>query len=110
MNRLKIIKVLTNFTHALATNAEHVTDTAMIARITEVRVWIANTHGGAPEHAFDTLADWSRKAGLPGLDALGISGAHRADAAASAAVSSSMKANPVPLDPNALAKLMENAR
>ena len=96
--------------HALITNARHVTDASTRQRIAEIRVWIAETLGGDPEVAFDTLARWSREAGLPGLDSLGIDDSHRAAAATSAAASSSMKANPVPLDPCALAEMMESAR
>jgi alcohol dehydrogenase class IV len=96
--------------HALTTNARHVTYAGTQSRIAEIRAWIAGTLGGDPETAFDTLANWSRKVGLPGLDALGIDDSHRAAATTSAAASSSMKANPVPLDPGTLAEMMEYAR
>ena len=76
----------------------------------EVRSWISDSIGGAPDRAFDTLADWSRKAGLPGLDALGVSAEHREAAALAAASSSSMKANPVPLTSETLLEALERAR
>ncbi len=95
--------------HVLAINAGQMTDAGIQSRVTEIRGWIADTIGGSPEDAFDRLAVWSRKAGLPGLDALGITADHRAAAATAAAASSSMKANPVPLTSDALAEAMEHA-
>lgn len=95
--------------HALTTNAAHVTDPQTQARMAEIRIWIADALGGTPEEAYDRLANWARRAGLPGLDALGITENHRAAAATSAAASSSMKANPVALDPAALTAMMDHA-
>jgi len=63
-----------------------------------------------PDNALTALDEWSRNAGLPGLDAQGIIDKHRQKAATMAASSSSMKANPVPLNEVALAEIMENAR
>ncbi len=95
--------------HVLTVNAGKVTDGATAERFIEVRGWIADAIGGAPEEAFDRLAIWSREAGLPGLEMQGIAASHRAYAAEAAAASSSMKANPVPLSREALAELMERA-
>lgn len=95
--------------HVLDANAARVTgDTAR--RMDQLRTDLATALATSPEQAFATLADWSRQAGLPGLDAQGIRGDHRAQAAIMAAASSSMKANPVPLDAAALTKIMEQAR
>ncbi|WP_376877862.1 iron-containing alcohol dehydrogenase [Albirhodobacter sp. R86504] len=98
--------------HGLTLNAAKIdpADTRLCARMRDVRGWIAQALGGAPEQAFDTLADWSRGAGLAGLDALGITERDRAAAADSAATSSSMKANPVALNAADLVALMERAR
>ncbi|MEP4990341.1 MAG: alcohol dehydrogenase, partial [Paracoccaceae bacterium] len=95
--------------HVMTINERHMTDAGIQSRVSEIRSWIADTFGGHPEDAFDRLARWSRKAGLPGLDALKITANHRAAAATAAAASSSMKANPVPLPSDALAEAMEYA-
>ena len=81
-----------------------------MARIDRVRQSLALALETDPDEAFQALHHWSRGAGLPGLDALGVTGDHRARAAAMAASSSSMKANPVPLDEAALIAIMEAAR
>ncbi|WP_439525009.1 iron-containing alcohol dehydrogenase [Marivita sp.] len=96
--------------HGLRANAEAGDDPVLQARIAEVQGWIAQAFGGAPGDAFETLHHWSRKAGLPGLDAQGISDATRAKAVKDAVSSSSMKANPVDLTEKQLLNLMERAR
>ncbi len=95
--------------HGLAANAARATgDTAR--RIDRVKHCLANALSTSPDNAFSSLAEWSRHAGLPRLDAQGVTAEHRATAARMAASSSSMKANPVPLDPAALAEIMDKAR
>lgn len=96
--------------HGMRTNAQASDDPRLAARIAEVQGWIAQAFGGTPEAAFDTLHGWSREAGLPGLDAQGITDAARAKAARDAVSSSSMKANPVALSEEQLLDLMERAR
>ena len=96
--------------HGLRANAEAGDDPDLQARIAEVQGWIARAFGGAPDAAFDTLHNWSREAGLPGLDAQGIMDAARAKAAKDAVSSSSMKVNPVALTEEQLLDLMERAR
>ena len=96
--------------HGMRANAQASDDPRLAARIAEVQGWIAAAFGGAPEAAFDTLHAWSREAGLPGLDAQGITDAARAKAARDAVSSSSMKANPVALSEEQLLDLMERAR
>lgn len=96
--------------HGLRANAEAGDDPVLKARIAEVQGWIAQAFGGAPGDAFETLHHWSRKAGLPGLDAQGITDATRAKAAKDAVSSSSMKADPVDLTEKQLLNLMERAR
>ncbi|WP_439122763.1 iron-containing alcohol dehydrogenase [Marivita sp.] len=96
--------------HGLRMNAEAGDDLVLAARIAEVQGWIAQVFGSAPADAFAALHNWSREAGLPGLDAQGISDAARAQAAKDAVSSSSMKANPVALTEEQLLDLMERAR
>ncbi len=96
--------------HGLAANAAAARDPALNARLDQVRGWIAAAFGGATDDAFATLAAWSDKQGLSGLDALGITGDMRAGAAEAAAASSSMKANPVTLDKAQLADILDSAR
>lgn len=96
--------------HGLAANAAASCDPAVQTRIGEVRGWIAGALGGSDAQALSTLAGWSRGAGLPGLDALGISAGARDAAASAAAASSSMRANPVALDKGQLSEIMDRAR
>lgn len=95
--------------HGLMANATR-SEGETVARIDRVRQSLALALETDSDEAFQALHDWSRCAGLPGLDALGATGDHRARAAAMAASSSSMKANPVPLDEAALIAIMEAAR
>lgn len=96
--------------HALALNERQATDPRVLARMAAIRGWISEVLGGTPDRAYDTLAGWSRDAGLPGLNAHGISEADRIAAARAAATSSSMKANPVPLAEEMLAEIMDQAQ
>jgi alcohol dehydrogenase class IV len=79
------------------------------ARIAEVRAWIARALGGAPEAAEETLEAWIDEAGLPRLAALGVSTSDHLAIAEAAALSSSMKGNPVDLDAEALAAALAAA-
>ncbi|WP_425099683.1 iron-containing alcohol dehydrogenase [Tropicibacter sp. S64] len=96
--------------HGLASNDRAVTDPAIKARIGEIRGWIASALDCPPDAAFAALAEWSASCGLPGLDSQGVSADHRGEAAAMAATSSSMKANPVPLDETVLGQILDAAR
>lgn len=96
--------------HGLRANADAGGDAILMIRMAEVQGWIAQAFGGTPDDAFVTLHAWSRAAGLPGLDAQGITGAARAKAARDAVSSSSMKANPVALTEVQLLDLMDRAR
>jgi len=58
---------------------------------------IAQSLGGRPEDAPETLASWAAKAGLPGLTAQGLPASLHDETAQAALASSSMKGNPVPL-------------
>ncbi|WP_370736538.1 iron-containing alcohol dehydrogenase [Tropicibacter naphthalenivorans] len=96
--------------HGLAMNASRVENRASLERIDEIRGWIAGALGGDMANAFATLHRWACDAGLPGLDAQGISEQNRLDAAKAAASSSSMKANPASLTPQDMVDLMSAAR
>nr|WP_305967746.1 MULTISPECIES: iron-containing alcohol dehydrogenase [unclassified Mameliella] len=95
--------------HVLEENAARATGDAA-RRLAALRDDLGQVLGTEPAQAFAGLAEWSRRAGLPGLDAQGVNREHRAEAARMAASSSSMKANPVPLDAEALTGIMERAR
>lgn len=95
--------------HVLAASAARATgETAR--RIDQVKNCLAQVFSARPGDAFISLYDWSRDAGLPGLDEQGVTEDHRAKAAAMAASSSSMTVNPVPLDEAALTEIMKRAR
>ncbi len=95
--------------HGLAANADHAAGETR-HRIAQVCDSLARVLSTQPEHALAALEAWARDAGLPGLEAQGVSEAHRRDAATMAASSSSMKANPVSLDEAVLRDIMERAR
>ncbi|NBB98114.1 MAG: iron-containing alcohol dehydrogenase [Alphaproteobacteria bacterium] len=95
--------------HGLAANAA-VASGAAHDRIARVQAELGDALGVAAPEAVPALAGWAARAGLPGLDALGVHAEHRAEAARMAASSSSMKANPVALDEATLARIMEAAR
>lgn len=95
--------------HAQTANADRASGD-IARRIEQVRQSLARALSTGPGEAFMALHAWARDAGLPGLDAQGVTKEHRARAAAMAASSSSMKANPVPLDETVLAGIMERAR
>ena len=98
--------------HVLVANRRAVTDRALAARLDQVGAWIGAAFGRADASVAEAaalLADWSRAAGLPGLDALGIDAAARKAAAQAAAASSSMRANPAPLSADDLDALMRAA-
>lgn len=91
--------------HVLVANRRAVADPA---RLDEVGAWIGAAFGCDPalENAAAHLAAWSRDHGLPPLS---VSPEDRAAAAEAAAVSSSMKAHPAPLDAATLIAVMEAA-
>jgi len=95
--------------HGLAMNAARISDPARLQRFDEIRGWIAGVLDCAPQDAFAALAHWQTAAGLPGLAAQGVQYADLRPVAEAAAVSSSMKANPVALGPDDLCQVMEAA-
>lgn len=98
--------------HVLAANRRAATDPATVARLDQVAHWIGaafgQRHASMPE-ATRILADWSHRAGLPALSALGIGPEAQSAAAEAAATSSSMKANPARLSASDLRRIMEEA-
>lgn len=102
--------------HALVANRRAVTEARYAARLDEVAGWIGAAFdapdasaGVSVGQAAELLAGWSRAAGLPGLTALGVDAAAQQAAAEMAGASSSMKANPAALTPEALVALMGEA-
>ena len=95
--------------HVLRVNRAHVTNPT---RLDQVGHWIGAAFG-QPQASIDQaaalLSNWSRAAGLPGLNALGITAQHQDSAATAAASSSSMAANPVPLSRDQLLSVMAAA-
>lgn len=92
--------------HGLALNAARADNPA---RIVEVIGWIAEAFETPYENSLSTLADWSRKNGLPSLAQMGFTPEHLGKAAEAAATSSSMQANPAKLSTAELATMMAAA-
>ena len=98
--------------HVLMANRRAARDPAAIERLDQVARWIGagfDTPFASMPEATRALADWSHRAGLPALTALGIGPEAQTAAAEAAATSSSMKANPVALTENELRRIMEEA-
>ncbi len=98
----------------LIANHRAVTDPALAARLEAVAGWLAAAFELPPGTGLETgakaLAEWARGCGLPGLSALGVDDAICVAAARAAASSSSMQANPAPLDAATLETIMKAAR
>ncbi|MFC3629787.1 iron-containing alcohol dehydrogenase [Paracoccus angustae] len=98
--------------HVLGANRRAATDPSTIERLDQIARWIGaafdTPHASMPEAA-RALADWSHRAGLPALSALGVGPEAQAAAAEAAAGSSSMKANPAALTASDLRRIMEDA-
>ncbi|MBU3258391.1 iron-containing alcohol dehydrogenase [Roseovarius sp. PS-C2] len=81
----------------------------LATRLAEIRGWIALALDCAPDDAPQHLAEWSARAGLPGLSDMGVKSSDYAALAEAAEVSSSMKGNPVDLSRGDLIALLEQA-
>jgi alcohol dehydrogenase class IV len=92
----------------LAMNRDKATGAARF-RLDRVCALIAEVMGGSAAAAPDTLAQWIRWAGLPGLTALGLAAHDHAEVAKAALGSSSMKGNPVALNEADLVAILETA-
>jgi alcohol dehydrogenase class IV len=85
----------------LAANRAAATGEAQ-ARLSAVCADLASVLCCTADEAPEAIALWARAAGLPGLEAQGLDPALHAEVAEAARLSSSMKANPVALAPEAL--------
>ena len=92
-----------------AAMAARAPDLPAAARLEEVCALIAAALGGTARDAPQTLADWARGAGLPGLTDLGFDPAAAGATASASAASSSMKGNPLPLTEDELIAAMRAA-
>lgn len=95
--------------YGLAANRDAVTEPQQARRLEEVLGMIGAAFETTSGKALSALANWSRASGLPTLSGLGIGQAEREAAAEMAVSSSSMKANPVPLDQATLLAILEAA-
>lgn len=95
--------------YALAANRDAVTEPGHVRRVEEVLGWIGSAFGTTSGKALSALANWSRANGLQTLSGMGFIAADRQAAAEAAVTSSSMKANPVPLDPTTLVAILDAA-
>jgi alcohol dehydrogenase class IV len=93
----------------LRLNRGKAADEETARRLDRVFADISATLGGSPEDAPETLARWTRAAGLPGLAALGLPSDLHGRVAADALSSSSMKGNPVPLTAGDLTDVLRAA-
>ncbi|WP_174510191.1 iron-containing alcohol dehydrogenase [Klebsiella oxytoca] len=95
--------------YGLALNESQISDPAILGRFAEVRQWLADGLNIEAETAWDSLRDWSRRAGLGNLRDLGVPHEALEPAALAASSSSSMKANPARLDSEQLLEMLEAA-
>lgn len=78
-------------------------------RIDEALDWIGEAFDVDRPGALEALTHWSRRHGLPGLEAMGLRVADRRGIAEAATGSSSMRGNPVALSVSRLIEVMEAA-
>ena len=95
--------------YALAANRDAVSEPEKARRIEEVMGFIGAAFETTPGKALSALANWSRASGLGTLSSMGVTAEARTAAAEAALTSSSMKANPVPLDQATLLAILEAA-
>ncbi|HHG8770817.1 TPA: iron-containing alcohol dehydrogenase [Raoultella planticola] len=93
----------------LALNESQISDRAVRERFAEVRQWLAAGLNVDADTAWESLRDWSRRAGLGNLRELGVPHEALEPAALAASSSSSMKANPASLDSEQLLEMLEAA-
>jgi alcohol dehydrogenase class IV len=92
----------------LAANRAAATDEARV-RLDQVCALLAEGLGCTADDAPIALQAWARKAGLPGLEALGIQPKSHDHIVVAAQAASSMKGNPVALSSAALAAILQQA-
>ncbi len=78
-------------------------------RLVEVCGILGGVLGCGADEAPQVLQDWARGAGLPGLQDLGVRAHMHAEIVTASLSASSMKGNPVPLDPGTLRRVLELA-
>lgn len=93
----------------IAANRKHVVNPETRARLDRVIGWIADVFDTTPEQALAVFRQWITDNGLPGLSSLGVTDAHMASTAHTAASSSSMKANPVVLPEEVIDAIMRES-
>ena len=95
--------------YGLALNESQISDPDIRGRFAEVRQWLAAGLNIEADSAWDSLREWSRRAGLGNLRDLGVPHEALEPAALAASSSSSMKANPAHLDSEQLLEMLEAA-
>lgn len=93
----------------LALNESQISDEKLRQRFTDVRQWLAAGLNVEPGSAWESLREWSQRAGLGNLHDLGVPREALEPAALAASSSSSMKANPVMLTSEQLLEMLEAA-
>ena len=83
---------------------------ALVGRLTTVAAWVTGDAGAAPEAGIAWLQSLCDDLGLPRLGDYGFGPADMPDLVERAAVASSMRANPVALNEQEIAEIVERAR
>jgi alcohol dehydrogenase class IV len=93
----------------IAANRDNVVDAEQKARIDQVIGWIAEVLEVSRDKALPRFQQWIAESGLEGLASIGVTEEHILSVSKSAASSSSMKANPVELSTETVAKVMHES-
>ncbi|HDU2400213.1 TPA: iron-containing alcohol dehydrogenase [Klebsiella pneumoniae] len=93
----------------LALNESQINDPGLRQRVNDVRRWLADGLDVPVDQVWDSLREWSHRAGLGTLRDLGVARDALEPAALAASTSSSMKANPVSLSGEQLLEMLEAA-
>jgi alcohol dehydrogenase class IV len=93
----------------IAANRDNVVDAGQKERIDQVIGWIAEVLEVSRDKALPRFQQWIAESGLEGLTSIGVTEEHILSVSKSAASSSSMKANPVELSTETVAKVMHES-
>ncbi|WP_150910351.1 iron-containing alcohol dehydrogenase [Marinobacter halotolerans] len=93
----------------IAANRDNVVDAEQKGRIDQVIGWIAEVLEVPSDKALPRFRQWIAESGLEGLASIGVTEEHILSVSKSAASSSSMKANPVELSTETVAKVMRES-
>jgi len=93
----------------IAANRDNVVDAEQKARIDQVIGWIAEVLEVPSDKALPRFQQWIAESGLEGLASIGVTEEHILSVSKSAASSSSMKANPVELSTETVARVMRDS-